>query len=154
ELVGGDWWGGLPLILWGSSQPEPFMIHIVEWLDDPYSRDLAQQFRTLLSHPDNPPFPRNSFSVPYSVGGGLRPNPPETRAVQALIRFIPPTPDQRFLLILPAVEKPARRFLRALADATPREIGNLVVVTGDSIAFNTLYRDRQLAWNIQELPLP
>src|SRR5205823_2819093 len=31
---------------------------------------------------------------------------------------------------------------------------NLVVLAGDSLSFNTIYRDRDVAWNIQDLPVP
>jgi hypothetical protein len=154
EALGGDLWGSLPLVLWGSLQPQPHLVHIVEWLDDPYSRDLAHQFRSVFSDPDNSPTPLTSFCVPYSVGDVWIPNPREAFVVQTLANFLPPSPDERCLLILPAVDKPARRFLRSLAFAAPREIGNVVAVTGDSIGFNTFYRDRQMAWNIQELPVP
>lgn len=154
QLAGGDLWGGLPWLLWGSAQPQPYMVHIVRWLDDPYSRDLAHQFWTLFDDPDYPSMPINLLSVPYSVGGFLTPNPRESLAVQQMIRYMPLSHEERFLLILPAVDKPARRFLRALASAAPREVGNVVVVTGDSISFNTLYRDRQVSWNILDLPAP
>ncbi|MBL8792824.1 MAG: hypothetical protein JNM56_02870 [Planctomycetia bacterium] len=154
QLAGGDLWGGLPWLLWGSAQPQPYMVHIVRWLDDPYSRDLAHQFWTLFDNPDYPSMPVNLLSVPYSVGGFLTPNPREALAVQQMIRYMPLSHEERFLLILPAVDKPARRFLRALASAAPREVGNVVVVTGDSISFNTLYRDRQISWNILDLPAP
>jgi hypothetical protein len=154
QAAAGDLWGSLGPLLLGTTLPQPYMVHIVEWLDDPYSRDLARQFRQVFSNPENPPMPINSFSVPYSVGGFAKPNPREAMVVQALIGFMPPSPDERFLLILPAVDRPARRFLRSLALSAPREIGNVVVVTGDSIAFNTLYRDRKTVWNIQDLPVP
>jgi hypothetical protein len=153
-LAGGDLWGGLPWLLWASCQPQPYMVHIVRWLDDPYSRDLAHQFWTLFDNPDYPQMPINLLSVPYSVGGFLTPNPREALAVQKMIRYMPLSQEERFLLILPAVDKPARRFLRALASVAPREIGNVVVVTGDSISFNTLCRDRQISWNILDLPAP
>jgi hypothetical protein len=153
QAAGGDLWGCLPWLIWGSAQSQPYMVHIVEWSDDPYSRDLAFQFRMLFSQAEID-LPSNSLSVPYSVGGVFTPNPPEARVVKELLKFIPPHPDERFLLILPAVDKPVRRVLRSLALAAPREVGNFVVVTGDSIPFSTLYRDRHMNWNIQELPFP
>lgn len=154
QAIGGDLWGCWPRLLWGCSQPHPFMVHIVEWLDDPYSRDLAFQFRSLFSQPDGPILPSNSLSVPYSVGGFSTPNPREAQVVRRLIEYVPPYPDERFLLILPAADRPVRRVLRSLALQAPREVGNFVVVTGDSIPFTTLYRDRHINWNIQELPFP
>ena len=63
------------------------------------------------------------------------------------------SPDQRELLVLPSVDRPARRILRGLTAALPLETRNLVAVTGDSISFNTIYRDRNVAWNIQDMPV-
>jgi hypothetical protein len=154
HVIGGDFWGCWPGLFWGSPPPQPFLVHIVEWLDDPYSRDLAFQFRSLFARPEGPILPSNSLSVPYSVGGFSTPNPREALVVRKLIDVIPPYPDERFLLILPAADKPVRRVLRSLALSAPREVGNFVVVTGDSIPFTTLYRDRHISWNIQELPFP
>jgi hypothetical protein len=36
----------------------------------------------------------------------------------------------------------------------PRETRNLVVVNGDSLTFNHVYRDRDLAWNVFDMPVP
>jgi hypothetical protein len=60
--------------------------------------------------------------------------------------------QQRPLLIVPAAPQPTRRFLRALTRIAPQEARRYIVAGGDSIAFNTLYRDRNLAWPIQDLP--
>src|SRR5262249_17892326 len=54
--------------------------------------------------------------------------------------------------ILPAIPQPARRFLRGLARTDPVLAGRFVVATGDGIDFNTIYRDRNLAWPIQDIP--
>jgi len=150
----GDFPGSWHLLVWALAQPQPFLVHIVEWLDDPYSRDLANQFRTLFKDDGAYPLPNNSFTIPYSVGSLLTPNPREAMVLSQLIDTMPALPEARLLLILPGVDRPARRFLRALAMAAPQEVDKLVVVTGDSIPFNTLYRDRQIAWHIQELPVP
>src|SRR5207253_6398146 len=48
--------------------------------------------------------------------------------------------------------QPARRFLRALLRRDPVESRRFVVATGDAIAFNTVYQDRNIAWSIQDLP--
>jgi hypothetical protein len=42
--------------------------------------------------------------------------------------------------------------LRALMRTAPSEAGQFVVATGDGIDFNTVYRDRNLAWPVQDLP--
>jgi hypothetical protein len=56
------------------------------------------------------------------------------------------------LLILPGASGPARRFLVALRRASPDEARHFVVATGDAIPFNTIFRDRNIAWPIQDLP--
>src|SRR5579871_2649693 len=103
QVIGGDRWGCWPRLFWGSPPPQPFLVHIVEWMDDPYSRDLALQFRRLFSLPEGPFLPSNSLSVPYSVGGFSTPNPREVQVVRKLIENLQPYPDERFLLILPAM---------------------------------------------------
>ena len=60
--------------------------------------------------------------------------------------------QRRPLLVVTGQSQPSRRFLRALARSAPEAARRLVVATGDAIAFNTIYRDRQVAWPIQELP--
>ena len=63
------------------------------------------------------------------------------------------SPQQRQpLLILPGASGPARRFLVALRRASPDEARRFVVATADAIAFNTIFRDRNIAWPIQDLP--
>src|SRR5262249_40908198 len=59
----------------------------------------------------------------------------------------------RPLLVLPATSQPCRRFLRALRINAPVVARRFTVVTGDSIEFNKIYRDRNLTWPIQEVPL-
>ncbi len=62
--------------------------------------------------------------------------------------------QRRPLLLLSAKQAPTRRFLRALVRAAPADSQRFVVGTGDSIGFNTVYRDRNVAWPIQDLPFP
>jgi len=47
---------------------------------------------------------------------------------------------------------PTRRFLRALVRLAPDYMRRFVVATGGALSFNTVYRDRQVAWPIQDLP--
>ncbi len=47
---------------------------------------------------------------------------------------------------------PSRRFLRELACTAPAQARRLVVAGGDALSFNTVYRDRRVAWPIQDLP--
>src|SRR5262249_5140737 len=92
--------------------------------------------------------------IPYSGGDYYHPNPYEAAQVEELLNMNRSFKDQRFLLVLPASAQPARRFLRTLVRQAPLESRRLVVITGDSISFNTIYRDRDIAWNIQDMPVP
>lgn len=101
--------------------------------------------------------PPNSFwsmTIPFSVGTFNQPNPWEVHVASSLIDAYAQNPGQeRPLLVLPANPQPAQRFLRALARTAPMEAGRFTVVTGDALDFNTVYRDRNLKWPVQDLPL-
>jgi hypothetical protein len=93
--------------------------------------------------------------IDYSVGLYDQPNRWEAPVVRRIIETkASQYPDQRRpLLVLPAgSSQVARRFLRGLFGVSTREARHFVVATGDGIAFNTIYRDRRLAWPIQDLP--
>src|SRR5262249_61298715 len=62
--------------------------------------------------------------------------------------------DQRQLVLLPIGADRARRFLRTLVRRAPQEVRNLVVISGDSLSFNTIYRDRDITWNMLDVPVP
>jgi hypothetical protein len=100
--------------------------------------------------------PAYTASIPYSIGTFSRPNRWELDEAGRLIKMkLKDYPQQRRpLLVLPAATQPSRRFLRALVRFAPMEARRFVVATGDSLAFNTLYRDRNSAWPIQDLPFP
>jgi hypothetical protein len=101
------------------------------------------------------PIPGQFVHIPYSVGAYNEPNPWELDAARMILDELSQHPEQhRPLLVLPAAPQPARRLLRALLRTAPREARRLVVATGDAIDFNTIYRDRNLAWPIQDLPVP
>jgi hypothetical protein len=95
-----------------------------------------------------------SAHISYSVGTFADPNRWEEeeaiRLMEAKLERYPQ--QQRPLLVIPAATEPTRRFLRALVRTAPVEARRFVVATGDSIEFNTIYRDRNLAWPIQDLP--
>lgn len=100
-----------------------------------------------------PPAPFWSASIPFSVGTFNRPNRWETQAAEGLVDALAQNPTQRRpLLVLPANPQPAQRFLRAIARTAPTEAGRFIVVTGDALDFNTIYRDRNLKWPVQDLP--
>jgi hypothetical protein len=95
----------------------------------------------------------------HSVGGFNRPNQAEADIANKLLaklaayRQAKGQDQLRPLLVLPATSQPCRRFLRALRKTAPAAARRFTVVTGDSIEFNKIYRDRNLTWPIQEMPL-
>jgi hypothetical protein len=129
----------------------PPVVHRLEWQDNPYSLDLSNQFVAALQKRETP-LALKAIGIRYSVGDFHRPNPPETLAIQNLIADLTSTED-RSLLILPIGAQPARRLLRVLASTAPKA-RNVVTVSGDSIGLNTVRRDRDEAWNVQDVPIP
>ncbi len=100
------------------------------------------------------PSPFWSTGIPYSIGTFAEANPSEAEAAERILAGLEQHPgQQRPLLVLPGWPQPARRFLRALLRSSPRGARRFVVATGDAIDFNTVYRDRDLTWPIQDLPL-
>lgn len=94
-----------------------------------------------------------SMTIPFSVGTYNQPNPWEVHVAASLIDARAQNPAQeRPLLVLPATSQPAQRFLRAVTRVAPLEAGRFIVATGDAVDFNTIYRDRNLKWPIQDLP--
>ena len=149
--IGAEPWAGLGLFV-AEAAPRP-IVRILEWEDDPYSLDLSDQFRTAL-HDHGDRADTVVFRLEYSVGDYYLPNRPEAERLALITDQMTEAGPRRQLLVLPAVEKPARRVLRGLSTAIHKEVRNLVAVTGDSISFNVVYRDREIAWNIQEMPVP
>jgi len=100
-----------------------------------------------------PPTPQ---VIDSSVGAYSTPNRYEAKVARDLLDLLKNQPRQqkRPLMILTGQSQPSRRFLRALLRSVPDLAGRFVVATGDAISFNTVYRDRQIAWNIQDLPFP
>jgi len=93
----------------------------------------------------------------YSVGTFGRPNQWEAEAANHLIEVkLHRCPMQRrpLLVVSAAASQSARRFLRGLVRTAPVESRHFVAVTGDAVPFNAVYRDRNAAWSIQDLPLP
>jgi hypothetical protein len=92
-------------------------------------------------------------SILYSVGAFARPNRWEFAEAEQLMDRLERYPQQRRpLLVVPAAAQPARRFLRGLVHTSPIEARRFLVATGDAVTFNTVYRDRNMAWPIQDLP--
>lgn len=103
-----------------------------------------------------PPFRLGVPPVPQlidsSVGGFLKPNRYEMMVGGDLLDLAEQRKQSRPLLVVTGQVAPSRRFLHGLALTAPEQARRFVVVTGDAIAFNTVYRDRQVAWPVQELP--
>jgi hypothetical protein len=94
------------------------------------------------------------WDIPYSVGGFNRPNRWEEAAALSLVDYVEQNAIQRQpLLIVPGSPQAARRFLHAVVSLSPASDPNYVVATGDYVDFNTIYRDRNLMWPIQDLPV-
>jgi hypothetical protein len=104
-----------------------------------------------------PPTPQ---VVDSSVGSFSGANPFEAKVARDTIEQLLALeeagrpPQARPLLILTGQTQPSRRFLRSLEGYAPQPARRFVVATGDALAFNTVYRDSQVAWHIQDLPYP
>lgn len=129
----------------------------VAWKDDPYSLDLAHQFREVFSAqgsvPGRPRLSVESNFIPFSVGRFARANPYEAQVVDHILADLPHR-GERTILVIPTVTTPARRVMRALAQGTPGAARRLVAVTGDGIPVNALFRDGDLAWPVRAIPIP
>jgi hypothetical protein len=97
-------------------------------------------------------------SIPHvidsSVGSFGTPNRCEANVAWKMLNSLIEDAPRRPLLIVTGQSQPTRRFLRGVIRSAPFLGGpdRLVVATGDAISFNTVYRDRQVAWNVQDLP--
>jgi hypothetical protein len=129
-------------------------LYTLKWDDDSFSADLADRFR--MQFLEFFPRPRVSpYQIEYSVGDFYQPNPREAFVVGQLLPEIKATRERRQLMLLPADAERARRFLHTVVRrSTPADLKNLVVLACDSLSFNTILRDRNVAWNIQDLPVP
>jgi hypothetical protein len=91
--------------------------------------------------------------VHYSTGHYNIPNYSEAAAALNFYSVRSKSKSTRQLMVLPTGTERARRFLKAVIGSDPDVVHNLVVVSGDSITFNNIYRDRKVAWNIMDLPV-
>jgi hypothetical protein len=115
---------------------------------DTSTRFIASDFRLAV-----PPL---SLRIASSVGAFDTPNPYEAAVAGDMLEHWLGNPQPRPLVIVAGQSQPSRRFLRGLIRGAPSlsKRADLVVATGDAISFNTVYRDREVAWNIQDLPFP
>jgi hypothetical protein len=126
----------------------------LKWDDDSFSADLADRLRLEFEKK----FPKShlsSYQIEYSAGDFYQPNPREAFVVGQIMPELKADRQRRQLMLLPCSAERARRFLRTLLRRSAQpDWKNLVVMTGDSLNFNTIFRDRDVAWNIQDLPVP
>lgn len=138
----------------------PFYLITLTWLDDGYSKDLSNSFQKLYTRSIRDKFgpeevlPIDEDFINYSIGDYYQPNPREEMQVGLFLANRARRGARRELLVLPTGAQRARRFLRTLSRRAPAEVRNIVVANGDAISFNSLYRDRDLAWNVQDVPIP
>jgi hypothetical protein len=148
-----NWWG------WCSGNFAGGQWH---WL---YMNGIGSGIFPADRHPLIPYQPWNDFAlavpptpqvIDSSVGAYGTPNRYESKVARDLLDLLQEQEkfQKRPLLILTGQSQPSRRFLRALIRAVPDLVGRFVVATGDAISFNTVYRDREVSWNIQDLPFP
>ncbi|HMF11080.1 MAG TPA: hypothetical protein VKE94_02210 [Gemmataceae bacterium] len=130
-------------------------IYTAAWEDDSYSSDLTASFGTAVVRGGAPPEAAGQ-RIPSSIGLFDRPNEDETKAAGWLIddfrKNWGPAGTPRPLLVVAGQSQPSRRFLRALNVNLAAWERRFVVATGDTLSFNTIYRDRNTTWPIQDLP--
>ena len=148
---------GAPAVVAANAE-RPITSFAFAWSDDPYSVDLAEQFRAALADGwQEGRFPRVSTTtttISYSVGRARQPNMNEGREVSRILEVLAEHPGERALLMLPTVAQPARRVLQALTTASPFVGKQLVVVNGDGLSLNNIYRDGDFVWNPRDVPVP
>ncbi len=149
--------------IWGQEElrPNSDQVFLMSYQDDPYSKDLVEQFRKIMRLEHRPELLEPSLQqalnlwqeeIPYSIGPLSEPNRSEAEIVERFVEHALGQEGRNALLVLPADPKPARRVLRSIFRSAPVLAPRLVVTAGDTIDFDTLYRDRHLAWPIQDLP--
>ncbi len=130
---------------------QPYVMHTVKWEDERYSQDMTELFQSNFKAR----FPMSNFisedKIPYSLGGFFHASPQEQAMVGSFLAR--PTPVKpHSLLVLPTQTVRMRGFLLNLRQRSPADARNLVVLNGDAISFNSVYRDREVVWNILDLP--
>jgi hypothetical protein len=93
------------------------------------------------------------YYIPWSVGGFDRPNRYEAEVAQRMLDELGGQSRPRHtLLVLSGQTGPSRRLVRAMCRLSPMRVRRFVLAAGDAIAFNTIVRDRNVTWPIQDLP--
>jgi hypothetical protein len=153
----GGGWAAAAALADLAAEPPPLPAFTIAWDDDDFSVDLRQQFITEIANRSGaagrPRLDVIRDNVPFSTGRLNRPNPREAAVAEEILKQLPP-PGHRTVLVLPAVSAPVRRTLRALVQGDPGVGRRLVVLNGDGIGVNTLFRDREFLWPVRSLPVP
>ena len=155
-LGAGNPWNGVAVVPLLSRELPP-QAHILSWMDDPYSADLALRFRELFRPDSGMGLECTSVGVTeirYSVGTIGSVNEREKGGTGLILDEGTPPRGRKQLLVLPAVTQPARRMIRAFAADSPLIGRSMVAVTGDGVSFNTVYRDGEVAWPTRDLSIP
>ena len=128
-----------------------YVMHAVYWQDERYSKDLTDLFANEFKER----YPNGEFfdegGIRYAVGDFFHPAPLEQDAVGAFLASRTPIAPLSFL-VLPTQTVRMRRFLINLNARSPKDARNLVILNGDAISFNSVFRDRDVVWNIFDLP--
>ncbi|MSR30376.1 MAG: hypothetical protein EXR99_02610 [Gemmataceae bacterium] len=91
--------------------------------------------------------------IDSSVGVPYAPNRFERDALRYLLQDLDRNPGQSSgLFVLGGGMTPAKRFLKELAQSGRDLPSRFVVVVGDTISLNAVYRDAEVSWPIPELP--
>lgn len=116
-------------------------------LDFSYLQSVSSLYLTI---------PPRQHLIASSVGAFGTPNPYEAEGAGEMLDDWLNNWQSRPLLIVAGQSQPSRRFLRGLIRGVPSlsKRVEIVVATGDAISLNTVYRDGQVSWNIQDLPFP
>lgn len=160
-----------------------YALYAVAWTDDDFSADLSKRFLNIFKRRYYPRVeetklhlmakePAANLTLPREnelsrlgkdqlrpeIGDLYKPTPYDRLSAQNYLGDIEQSPWIRSLLVLPTSAHRARRFLRALHDLStklaPHAMRNIVVLSGDSISFNNVYRDRKVEWNVADLQIP
>ena len=139
---------------WGGPLPAPWLM---QWTDDPYAIDLLQAFQGAWHNlpseeraPAGPPLP---ITIASSVGGMTRPNADEEFAASLFVdrasRF---NNLESNWMVLCGQILPTRRLLRLMSGQSDSRLRGMTVAAGDTLGFNTVYRDWQELWPATDLP--
>lgn len=143
-----------------------YAMYAINWSDNEYSLDLRDRFLHLFRTKYRPRLQKGwsdsnatlfrivADTVTPRISNPLKPRPHD---LQAAVRYLMSTdrsPRIRQVLALPANAERAGGVLRAIQARSEKPIDNLVVVSGDSLSINSLYRDRLLLWHVAEIPYP